>query len=51
MVVITLYLKLSYMRVLVTGWMTSTNRVALLVDSSIAVRRLLAGKQYKGSES
>ena len=28
-----------------------TDRVALRVDSSIAARSLLAGKQYNGSES
>ena len=45
------YLKLSNICVLVTVWMTATDRVALLVDSSIAVRSLLPLKQYDGSES
>ena len=37
--------------VLVTGWVNATHRVALLVYSYIAARRIIAGKQYNGSES
>ena len=43
------YLKLNNICVLVPGWVTAIDRVALLVDTSIAARSLLAGKQYTGS--
>ena len=44
------YLKLSNICAFVTGWVTATDRAALIVDSSIAAKSLLAGKQYNGSE-
>ena len=42
------YSELSNIYVLVTGWWNATDRVALLVDISIAAMSLLAGRQYNG---
>ena len=35
----------------VSNWIGDRHRVALIADSSIAAKSILAGKQYNGSEA